>query len=280
MAYKTILVHLDKKEKALNRIRIAGNLAKTENAHLIGVATIGISMQTFQEASIDERDPALASHLKFLAKRAEGFVREFEQEMQAMGVLSYEGRVADGEAIDGINMLARYSDLVVIGRSSPDEVMPHAPKAFPEFVVLHAGRPVLLIPSRYGEETVGSRVLVAWDASKQARRAVSDAISILKSADVVDVVMFNVDNEADLRDKSFVASDFAAYLARHDVNVNVLQPRQAQHIGQALLEVAAEQQSDLLVLGGYGQTRFRDFLLGSVTRSVLSDAAIPVLMSH
>lgn len=279
MAYKTILVHLDKKEKALNRIRIAGNLAKAENACLVGAAMIGLSTLTFREASIDERDPALASHLKFLAGRAEGFVKEFEQEMQAMGVLSYEGRVVDDEAGYGISMQARYSDLVVIGRSSPDEVMPHAPKAFPEFVVLHAGRPVLLVPSRYEKETVGSRVLIAWNASKEVRRAVSDAIPFLKRADVVEVAMFNVDAESDMRDEGSV-TDLAVYLARHDVNVNILQPRQARHIGQALMEVVAERQSDLLVLGGYGQTRFREFLLGGVTRTVLSDAAIPVLMSH
>ncbi|MCM1128862.1 MAG: universal stress protein [Alistipes senegalensis] len=279
MAYKTILVHLDKKEKALNRIRIAGNLAKTENAYLVGAAMIGLSTLTFREAHIDEKDPALASHLKFLAERARGFVGDFVHEMQSMGVLSYEGRVVDDEAGYGISMQARYSDLVVIGRSSPDETMPHAPKAFPEFVVLHAGRPVLLVPSRYEKETVGSKVLIAWNASKEVRRAVSDAMPFLKRADVVEVVMFNVDAESDMRDEGSV-TDLAVYLARHGVNVNILQPRRTRHIGSALMDVVAERQSDLLVLGGYGQTRFREFLLGGVTRTVLSDAVVPVLMSH
>lgn len=281
MAYKTILVHLDQKEKALNRIRIACNLAKTEDAYLVGAATIGLSTLTFREARIDERDPALAAHLKFLAERASGFVSDFVQEAQAMGVLSYEGRVVDDEACFGVSMQARYSDLVVIGRSNPDETMPRASRAFAEFVVLHAGRPVLLVPSSYKKETVGSKVLIAWNASKEVRRAVSDAIPFLKQADVVEVVMFNVESESDMRDESSV-TDLAVYLARHGVNVHILQPRRARHIGSALMDVVAERQSDLLVLGGYGQTRFREFLLGGVTRTVLNDseAMVPVLMSH
>lgn len=279
MAYKTILVHLDQKERAANRIRIAANLAKAEDAYLIGAAMIGISTLTFREARINEKDPALASHLKFLTERAEGFVEDFIQEIEGMGVLSYEGRVVDGEAGYGISMQARYSDLVVIGQTNLNDEAPIVQPDFPEFVVIHTGRPVLLIPHSYEKETVGSRVLVAWNASKEARRAVTDAIPLLRRAEVVDVVMFNVETEPDMRDESSV-TDLAVYLARHGVNVHILKRQQARNIGQSLLEIAAERGTDLLVLGGYGHTRFRQFLLGGVTRTILSESPLPVLMSH
>ncbi|MDL2284251.1 universal stress protein [Oxalobacter sp. OttesenSCG-928-P03] len=279
MAYKTILVHLDQKERAASRIRIAANLAKAEDAYLIGAAMIGISTLTFREARISEKDPALAAHLKFLAERAEGFVEGFVQEVNAMGVLSYEGRVVDGEANYGISMQARYSDLVVIGRTNLNEEAPIVQPDFPEFVVIHTGRPVLLIPPGYEKDTVGSKVLISWNASKEVRRAVTDAIPLLRRADVVEVAMFNVDSEPDMRDEASV-TDLAVYLARHGVNVHILQPRQARNIGTALLEIAKERGSDLLVLGGYGHTRFRQFLLGGVTRTILSESPLPVLMSH
>ena len=279
MAYKTILVHLDQKERALSRIRIAANLAKAEEGCLVGTAMIGISTLTFREAHISERDPALAAHLKFLTERAEGVVADFVQEAQAMGVLSYEGRVVDDEAGYGISMQARYSDLVVIGQTDVNAKSSIVPPDFPEFALVHTGRPVLLVPHNYQKETAGSKVLIAWNASREVRRAVTDAIPFLKRAEVVDVVMFNAETEPDMRDESS-ATDLAIYLARHDVNVNILQKQEAKNVGQAMLDVAAKQGSDLLVLGAYGQTRFRQFLLGGVTRTILSESPLPVLMSH
>ena len=115
MAYKTILVHLDKKEKANNRVKIAANLAKAQDAYLVGAAMVGISTLSFREANIDQKDPALAAHLKFLTERAQGFVNDFNQEVEKLGVLAYEGRIVDEEASYGMSMQARYADLVVIG---------------------------------------------------------------------------------------------------------------------------------------------------------------------
>lgn len=279
MAYKTILVHLDQMSKAGNRIRIAADLARAEDAYLIGAAMIGISTLTFREARVGERDPAVASHLNFLEDRAQGFVNEFEQEMESLGVLSYEGRVVDGEASSGISMQARYCDLVIIGQTNLNEEAPIVQPDFPESVIIHTGRPVLLVPHSYEQDSVGKKVLIAWNASKEVRRAVTDAIPILRRADVVEVVMFNVETEPDMRDESSV-TDLAVFLARHGVNVHILREKEGKNIGQALLDIAAQRGSDLLVLGGYGQTRFRQFLLGGVTRTILGESPLPVLMSH
>lgn len=279
MSYKTILVHLDKKSAAERRVRIAANLAIGENACLVGVAMIGISTQTFQQAHIDERDPVLASHLKFLRDRAARFVREFEAEVQKMNVPSYEGRIVDGEANQGISLLGRVSDLIVIGRTDLDEKSPVVAPDFPEYIMMNSGRPVLIVPPEYEKDTVGKRVMICWNASRESIRAVADAIPVLKKAELVQVVMFNVDNEPDVN-AELAGSDIALYLARHGINVEVLPPQKNKHIGTALLELGKQRSTDLLVMGGYGHTRFREFLLGGVTRTILGESDIPVLMSH
>ena len=279
MSYKTILVHLDKKSVAEQRIRIAANLAIAENACLVGAAMIGISTQTFHQAHIDEKDPVLASHLQFLHDRAGRFVQEFETEAKRMGVSSYEGRIVDGEANQGISLLARVADLVVIGRTNLEEKSPIVSPDFPEYVMMNAGRPVLIIPPSYERDIVGERVMICWNASRESIRAVADAIPILKKANLVQIVMYNVENEPDVN-AELAGSDIALYLARHGINVEVLPPQKNKHIGNALLELAESQTTDLLVMGGYGHTRFREFLLGGVTRTVLGDSNIPVLMSH
>ncbi len=279
MAYKTILVHLDRKEKAVNRIRIAANLAKSQDAYLIGAAMVGISTLSFREANIDQKDPALAAHLRFLTERAQGFVNDFNHEVENLGVLAYEGRIVDEEASYGISIQARYADLVVIGLTDYEDKSSTVQSDFPESVLIHAGRPTLMIPPKWQKETVGSNILISWNASKEVRRAVTDAIPILKQAEVVDVAMFNVESEPDMHDDASVR-DLAVYLARHGVTVHVLQPKNVKNVGEALLDIAAERGNDLLVMGGYGSTRFRQFLLGGVTRTILGEATIPVLMSH
>ena len=145
--------------------------------------------------------------------------------------------------------------------------------------MMNAGRPVLIIPPEYDKDVVGKRVMLCWNASRESIRAVADAIPILRRADLVQIVMYNIDDEPDVN-AELAGSDIALYLARHGINVEVLPPQKSKRIGDALLVFAREQATDLLVMGGYGHTRFREFLLGGVTRTVLAESDIPILMSH
>lgn len=220
----------------------------------------------------------IASHLRFLHDRAAGFVKEFDEQARQMGVPFFEGRIVDGEANQGISLLSRFADLVVIGQTDLHETSPVVAPDFPEYVMMNAGRPVLDRPSSFLKE-VGKRVMICWNASREATRAVADAIPILRRAEVVQIAMFNIDKEPDVN-AEHAGNDLAVYLARHGINVEVLPPQMDKNIGSAVLALAEEQSSDLLVMGGYGHTRFREFLLGGVTRTVLGDATMPVLMSH
>ncbi len=278
MPYKTILVHLDESTRVQERIRISCHIAMADNAHLIGASMIGVSTFSYQN-NIAEKDPNLAKHVEFLRERAVHAVSKFESIAQKMGVTSLEGRVADGEVAEGISLQARYCDLVVVGQADPDEPAPSAPPDFSQHVVMHSGRPVLIVPRKGEFTSVGKRVLISWDASRGAIRAVTDAIPLLQHADAVQVAVFNAEAQLNAQGEKSGA-DLALYLARHGVKVEVLQHKTGKDIGVALLSLATEQSSDLIVMGGYGHSRFRQMLLGGVTRSVLAGMAIPVMMSH
>jgi len=279
MPYKTILVHLDEVSRARERIRIASDLAMAGDAHLIGASMIGVSTLTFSQSHIDEKDPAVSAHLEFLRERARRYATDFELIAQQKGVPTYEGRVVDGEAGYGICLQARYCDLIVVGQTNPDDRSPIVAPDFPEFVVMNAGRPVLIVPDDRQFATVGKRVLICWNASREATRAITDAIPILRAADIVQVVVFNPDSKSESHGEG-AGDDIALFLARHGINVEVLPPQSDRDVGKGLLALAETLSSDLLVMGGYGHTRFREFLLGGVTRVILDEAKVPVLMSH
>ncbi|KIF80523.1 universal stress protein [Noviherbaspirillum autotrophicum] len=279
MPYKTVLVHVDESRHASERIKIAAAIAMAENAHLIGTAMTGASRYLAQARMLAELDPNVKAQLDFLHARAMRGLDDFDATAQKLGLTSFEKRLVDDEAGGGICLQARYADLVVIGQNDPNELSPVVMPDFPEYVVLYSGRPVLLVPYSGHFEGIGKHVLVAWDASMPATRAVTSAIPLLRRAQTVQVVVFNPYARPQAHG-SVPGSDIALYLARHDVKVEVLQ-RQAEHeIGVALQALVSELQADLLVMGGYGHARFREILLGGVTSTVLDSMRVPVLMAH
>jgi nucleotide-binding universal stress UspA family protein len=281
MSYKTVLVHLDDHKRAEERLRIAADIAVTENAHLIGAAMTGVSKFLHQNAVLNSKDPYLYRHIDVSRERAAHALETFEPAAKKAGVTSFEKRVIDDEAGGGVCLQARYCDLVVIGQTNPDEPSSSEAADFPEYVLMNSGRPVLMVPYVGTFDTIGKRVLISWDASREATRAVTDAIPLLKHADLVQVVVFNTSAD----DKSGAhgeqpGADIALYLARHGINVEVSQQRTELDIGNALLSLATDFGSDLIVMGGYGHSRFREMLLGGVTRTILQTMTIPVFMSH
>ena len=278
MPFKTILVHVDESSHAGERIKIAAAVAMAERAHLIGTAVTGASRYLLQARMLAELDPSLQTHLAFLRERAARGLADFESAVRLLGLPSFEKHLVDDEAGGGICLQARYADLVVIGQNDPGETSPVVMPDFPQYVILHCGRPVLLVPHAGRFDNIGRRVLVAWDASMEATRAITDAVPLLQRAHTVDVVVFNAGAQQKLQ-STRPGADIAGYLARHDVKVEVLRRRTEQDIGDALLALVQELGSDLLVMGGYGHTRFREIVLGRVTEKVLRSVTVPVLMS-
>jgi nucleotide-binding universal stress UspA family protein len=224
-------------------------------------------------------DPSLAERVKFFEERARRSLDDFEAACKKLAVASYEKRLVDDEALGGVSLQARYADLVVLSQTDPDESAAPVVADFPEYVVLNGGRPVLILPYAKTFETIASKVLIAWNGSAESTRAVTDALPLLRRAQLVQVAVFNPRAEPDIHGEQ-PGADIALFLARHGIKVEVIEQDTQNGVGDALLSLAADRGSDLIVLGGYGHTRFRELMLGGVTRTVLQSMTVPVLMSH
>jgi nucleotide-binding universal stress UspA family protein len=161
---------------------------------------------------------------------------------------------------------ARYADLVILGQADPDDA--EGPQYLPEEVTLNSGRPSLVIPYIGPAATLGQRVTVAWDAGREAARAVNDALPILARAQAVGVVTVNPS------DKPFghgeqPGADIALHLARHGIKVEVQQVESREvDVANTILSHIADRSSDVLVMGAYGHSRLRELVLGGATRTI------------
>ena len=279
MSYKTILVHVDHSKHAPQRIRIAAEIALRENAHLTGLAMTGVSRYLLDTMRVPDDGTVLKTHVGFLRTQAEKALDHYEKIVRDMGVLSWEKRLVDDEPAGGVSLEARYADLVVLGQTDTGEVLPAMMDDFPEYVVMYSGRPVLIVPYAGNFSHIGRKVLVAWDGSQEASRALDGALPLLREAAEVKVVVFNAEQQVNMHGEQ-PGADIALYLARHGVKVDVMQETTETDSGNALLSLAADTFADLLVMGCYAHSRFRELLLGGASRTVLESMTLPVLMAH
>jgi len=279
MSYQSILVHVDQSKHAAQRITIAANLARAENAHLIGAAMTGISRYFYHDSSFGIVDTTVSNHLETANANAGLALAEFESIAKNIGVLSYETRLVDDEPESGLILQARYSDLVVVSQTDLHDAHSRIYSDLPEYVMLNCARPLLVIPyaGKFGQ--IGSNVIIAWNGGKEATRAIANAMPLLKKANQVTVVVFNASENIEVHGEQ-PGADIALYLARHDIKVEVLQQVTHQDIGNALLSLAADMMADLIVMGGFGHPRFREILLGGVTTTLLKTMTVPVIISH
>ncbi len=279
MHFKTLLVHVDASRQAATRIGLAARLALMHDAHLVGAAMTGISRIIFEDNPIRPPDPVLIHHVEGLRDNARLALKNFEDIARQAGVSSVESRLVDDDPASGMAIQTRYVDLAVVGQFDPDDPVPGLMSDFPASVFMQSVRPVLIVPFTAKSVQPFARVMIAWDASTSATRAVTAALPLLIAATDVDVVVFNASAQDEAHGDA-PGSDLALYLARHGVAVNVINRKTDTDMGNSLLSLCADQGSDLLVMGGYGHTRFREILLGGATRTVLESMTLPVLMAH
>lgn len=277
MAFKTILVHVDESASAAARIQLAAQLALQEEAHLIGVASTLASRFAYQ-MDYEYCLPVMPEEAETLAARAGQALRDFERIAAGEGVTSYETRLADGGPEDALLLHSRYADLVVVSQAASPDAVPPPFARLPEDVMLHAVRPVLIVPrdGRFG--SMGRRPLVAWDGGMEATRALTLALPLLRRAEKAVVAVVNPARGGAHGEQP--GADIALYLARHGVKAEVREEWCAGGVDEALLSLAGETGSDLLVMGGYGHARLREMILGGTTRAVLDTMNLPVLMAH
>lgn len=279
----TILVHLDYAARCEVRVDLAASLARKNGSHLVGLVPTGSYDSTQPAVAIDADDSEyVVARTDRLRLRTAAITHVFRAQIRGPGPLSHDVRHVDGATIDAVVRHGRASDLVIVGQTSVDEI-DHAegpvlsPGDLPEQVVLHSGRPVLIIPRTGHFQEVGKNVLVAWDGTREAAVALRDALPLLGKASTVTLV--SVCNAQDSEEKLGIAPTIA-WLSRHGIQATAEGHLTANGLADTLLACAARMSADLIVMGGYGHTHLRERVLGGVTREILARMNVPVLMAH
>jgi nucleotide-binding universal stress UspA family protein len=173
---------------------------------------------------------------------------------------------------------ARYSDLTLIPAQSPTEALMQS--WVTNGALFESGRPILLLPQRGGRFPAPRRVMIAWDASVEASKAVRDAIELMQQAEAVDAVLIDPVPSFDGHGPE-PGHDLATYLGRHGITTTVHRlPKEGKDVGQVLLRSAADLGADLIVMGGFGHSRLRERIFGGTTTRMMKEALVPVLMAH
>ena len=271
MAYKDVLVHVGAVETPA--LAAAITLARRHDAHLIGLGVqappyVGLySTEPVPPSVIDALEAASAGNLAKAISRFEHTVEQFGYTGAS------EWRSERGRLLDSIGRHGRYADVIVVNRTDTGHEDP--PFGLPADLVLAGGRPVLIVPFAGTRATMGERVVVAWNASREAARAIADAMPVLIKAQRVDVLVVGP------RLTDYIPGlDIARHLAAHGVTANVVDRDKNLDPATEILNFLAANDSDLLVMGCYGHARLREVIFGGVSQAILRSMTVPVLMSH
>lgn len=277
MSYKTLLVHIDDGQQAKARIDLALELANRWDAHLIGLYTT--DQNTFRP---------VRAHDEWLKRAVDERLHEERKQIAEQQFLvaagragrSVEWRAPAGVPAEVMVLHGRHADLLILGQPAPKDPSSHTPAHFVEDVVMECGRPVLVIPYAGQIQSFGENVFIAWDDSREAARAVMDALPILVQANFVHIETITRGTPAS--GSMEAGPDIATYLDRHGIVAALsATPLDASiSAGGALLSRSCDLRADLLVMGAYGHTRLRERILGGVTRTMLESMTTPVLLSH
>jgi nucleotide-binding universal stress UspA family protein len=280
MTYRSILVHLDESPRCTVRVDIAARLARVHGAHLHGLAPAGrVNLPAQVTPSLVGVPNYMALAQAGLNERAAALVDAFGQRADAAGLDAFDGRVVEDDSVHALVEQAHVHDLVVLGQTDRGSPASSMEVNIPEQVFMQSGTPTLVVPYVGAFDTVGECVIVAWNATRESARAVRDALPLLRAARRVHLLCFGA-----TRDLHHVSrrqlDDARRWLARHGIEAVLHQEPVQAKVGEVLLSRACDLGADLLVMGGYSHSRVLEFVIGGVTRRLLADMTVPVLMSH
>jgi nucleotide-binding universal stress UspA family protein len=274
MPSQDILVVVDNSAIVKRRLAPLAALARCVELRLTGLFATGLPAST-AFADLDGWAQLVDAYMT--AQRDEAVKAEaaFRQELARLKLAGdWQSREAD--LTESVTALARLHDLVVLGQPDPAGA---APGPRPEEVVLAAGRPVLVIPYAGEFAEIGRRVLVAWNGTREAARALHDAMFLLDGAEAVTVLEVDPPGESGIPD--LAAADVAAALKRRGIKATAEPTVSAgTPVADIVLSSAADLAADLVVMGAWGHSRLREFVLGGVSRGIFQEMTLPVLMSH
>ena len=279
MLIKDILVLCDAGEANDYRVETAFSLAKVFDAHVTGVHLIPYPIipvyggvyppYTSYSAAIQiEKTEADTNYLK----------ESFEKIASKLNV-PFDWKTMEGIDVDYVINNARYVDLVVSpqGYSRYGE---HEPQRVNDYFTTHLGRPLLMIPDLKKVFKLPKNIIIAWSESLEATRAVHDALPLLELAENIQIVSVSK-NDKDEKRCMIYCDDLRTHLAHHGLKTSVVSPpRSPKGVGETILETALEYDADLIVMGAYGHSRFKEIILGGTTKHLLDNSMIPLFLSN
>lgn len=279
--WKDLAVFLDATAEGERIGRHAAAVAGRHGAHLVGV--YGVSREDGRAAEAYARgEQAIADVIERRRQADEQKVvaagRHFAEFSHALGVSAEFRVVWRDSAVDTAAALRTlHCDLVVAGHPRPRD-LPDDWSA--ERLLFATGMPVLIVPAAWSGEALGDRVVIAWNGSREARRAVADAMPFLAAAERVTVLVVDADRTPE-RFGAEPGADLARYLERHGVRVDVARVEShGARVGEVIQAEAAARGASLVVIGAYSRPRTAELLFGGVTRHLLADAQLPLLVAR
>lgn len=294
MPLKDILVHTDNSGNSEIRLDFATRLAADHDAFLTGlyVATPsgaadgagpkgaayalpdlgGRSLREYEKKA-DELNAIRVEHARFAADSAR---QRFAAKAGAAGI-GHEWRHVEGPMMEALTHNARFCDVAVVGQPGPDSARRFG-ETVPDHLVLSVGHPVLVVPTLDKGFSVGKRIIIAWDRSPLATRAVHNSRPFMRNADSVHVLAINLEPESH---GGKAGSGICEHLARHDIHASPIHiSGTTDSLAEVMLSQARELEADLIIMGAYGHSRLRERILGSTTSDLLNKSPIAMLMTH
>ncbi len=277
-SFAQLLVHLDASPQAVQRLDAARRIAQAQGA---AVAALYAVTPSFVELPFaPEIGPGIAAALRDVDDALLARARAaFDRSLAAPGAPVAWAEVRDDPVMAVFAQQALYADLLVLGQHDPASPKTSGvPADFVETVLAASGKPALVLP--YAGEppaVIGDTVVIAWKSAREAARAVSAAMPLLQRARQVHVLSWSGDDER----VEGEGLNLSGYLKRHQVQA-IWHPQgeEPEKLGELLLSRAFDFQADLLVMGCYGHSRAREWVLGGTSRTVLQSMTLPVLMVH
>ena len=275
MSIRDLLVHLDTSDNGGNVAEFALSLADQFKAHLTAA---GLALQLVPPASFMGEYPydLMIEATENAQKAAEAAYEALKNAAPAAVQTDYVAiRTVPGEARAEFARLGRHFDMAIVGQGGPD--FGSDDELMAEGALFGSGRPVFVVPRIHKGPAKLGKAIVCWDGGSTAARSIGDALPLLERAGEVQLVTIASKRDSDDELPGF---NLTRHLARHNVNATLTKLPPASDIGAALLSHAADCGADFMVCGGYGHSRFREFVCGGTTYTLVNSMTIPVLMSH
>jgi nucleotide-binding universal stress UspA family protein len=280
MTYRSLLLLLDLGSHCTTRTNVAIQMAIDLDCHLVGLAPTG-------QLVLPDAPGALTSLAQFggaawnlMRDQANQATETFHQTCVAAGLKSFEAVVDEAEHATSLVHHAHCSDLTLLTQAEPATPNHAHLRRVVEQVVLFSARPTLVLPYAGHVDSVGRRALVAWDDSREAARALHDALPLLRRAQSVDLLHWNEDQQFDSQTLRRRMDALRQWLLWQGVVADTRVETADIGVAEAMLSRAADLNADLIVMGAWGHTRWTERMLGGATRGLLDAMTVPVLMSH